>query len=103
MNTNKIVKTILTKRIDRFIKCIPNDWNDGYNTLMSRFLNLLFNYMDKYQQEKSGIINLFKLKFIYELKGEKVVNWSESISRAIEYIENNLTNDITIEDISNKF
>lgn len=29
------------------------------------------------------------------------MNWSESISRAIEYIENNLTNDITIEDISN--
>jgi len=29
------------------------------------------------------------------------VNWNESISKAIEYIENNLTNDITIEDISN--
>ena len=29
------------------------------------------------------------------------MNWSESISRAIEYIEKNLTNDITIEDISN--
>ena len=29
------------------------------------------------------------------------MNWCESISRAIEYIENNLTNDITIEDISN--
>lgn len=29
------------------------------------------------------------------------MNWSEAISRAIEYIENNLTNDITIEDISN--
>ncbi|MBP3708140.1 MAG: AraC family transcriptional regulator [Clostridia bacterium] len=29
------------------------------------------------------------------------MNWSESISRAIEYIENNLTNDITIEDIAN--
>lgn len=28
------------------------------------------------------------------------MNWSESISRAIEYIENNLTNDITIEGIS---
>lgn len=28
------------------------------------------------------------------------MNWCESISRAIEYIENNLTNDITIEDIS---
>lgn len=28
------------------------------------------------------------------------MNWSESISRAIEYIENNLTNDINIEDIS---
>ncbi len=21
----------LTKRIDRFMKCIPNDWNDGYD------------------------------------------------------------------------
>lgn len=29
------------------------------------------------------------------------MNWSESISRAIEYIENNLTNDITIENIAN--
>lgn len=29
------------------------------------------------------------------------MNWVESISRAIEYIENNLTNDITIEEISN--
>lgn len=29
------------------------------------------------------------------------MNWSESISRAIEYIENNLTKDITIEGISN--
>ena len=29
------------------------------------------------------------------------MNWCESISTAIEYIENNLTNDITIEDISN--
>lgn len=29
------------------------------------------------------------------------MNWSESISRAIEYIENNLTNGITMEDISN--
>lgn len=29
------------------------------------------------------------------------MNWSEVISRAIEYIENNLTNDITIEDIAN--
>lgn len=29
------------------------------------------------------------------------MNWSEAISRAIEYIENNLANDITIEDISN--
>lgn len=29
------------------------------------------------------------------------MNWSESISRAIEYIENNLTNDITIEGVSN--
>lgn len=29
------------------------------------------------------------------------MNWSESIVKAIEYIENNLTNDITIEDISN--
>lgn len=29
------------------------------------------------------------------------MNWSEVISRAIDYIENNLTNDITIEDISN--
>lgn len=29
------------------------------------------------------------------------MNWCESISRSIEYIENNLTNDITIEDISN--
>lgn len=29
------------------------------------------------------------------------MNWSEAISKAIEYIENNLTNDITIEDISN--
>lgn len=28
------------------------------------------------------------------------MNWSESISRAIEYIENNLTNDITIQDIA---
>lgn len=28
------------------------------------------------------------------------MNWSEAISRAIEYIENNLTNDITIQDIS---
>ena len=28
------------------------------------------------------------------------MNWSESISRAIEYIGNNLTNDITIEEIS---
>lgn len=28
------------------------------------------------------------------------MNWSESISRAIEYIENNLTNDITIVDIA---
>lgn len=28
------------------------------------------------------------------------MNWNESISRAIEYIENNLTNDITIEDIA---
>lgn len=28
------------------------------------------------------------------------MNWCESISRAIEYIENNLTNDITIEDIA---
>ena len=29
------------------------------------------------------------------------MNWSESISRAIEYIENNLTNDITTQDIAN--
>ena len=29
------------------------------------------------------------------------MNWSESISRAVEYIENNLTNDISIEDIAN--
>lgn len=29
------------------------------------------------------------------------MNWSESVSKAIEYIENNLTNDITIEDIAN--
>ncbi len=29
------------------------------------------------------------------------MNWSQSISRAIEYIENNLTNDISIEDIAN--
>lgn len=29
------------------------------------------------------------------------MNWSESISRAIEYIENNLTNDISMEDIAN--
>ena len=29
------------------------------------------------------------------------MNWCESISRAIEYIENNLTNDITVEDIAN--
>lgn len=29
------------------------------------------------------------------------MNWSESISRSIEYIENNLTNNITLEDISN--
>ena len=28
------------------------------------------------------------------------MNWSESISRAIEYIENNLTNDLKIEDIA---
>ena len=28
------------------------------------------------------------------------MNWSESISRAIEYVENNLTNDITIQDIA---
>lgn len=28
------------------------------------------------------------------------MNWSESISRAIEYIENNLTNDITVEKIA---
>lgn len=28
------------------------------------------------------------------------MNWSESISRAIEYIESNLTNDITIQDIA---
>ena len=29
------------------------------------------------------------------------MNWSESISRAIEYIENNLTNEITLENIAN--
>lgn len=29
------------------------------------------------------------------------MNWGESISRVIEYIENNLSNDITIEDIAN--
>lgn len=29
------------------------------------------------------------------------MNWCESISRAINYIENNLTNDITIQDIAN--
>ena len=29
------------------------------------------------------------------------MNWSESISRAIEYIEKNLTSDLTIEEISN--
>lgn len=29
------------------------------------------------------------------------MNWNESISRAIEYIENNLTNDITINDVAN--
>lgn len=29
------------------------------------------------------------------------MNWSESISRAIEYIESNLTNDITTQDIAN--
>ncbi len=29
------------------------------------------------------------------------MNWSESISRAIEYIENNLTNEITVQDIAN--
>lgn len=46
------------------------------------------------------MIKLFRLQFIYELKGVKIVNWSESISRAIEYIENNLTNDITIVDIA---
>lgn len=30
------------------------------------------------------------------------MNWSESISRAIEYIENNLTNDIRMEDIASQ-
>ena len=30
------------------------------------------------------------------------MNWCESISKAIEYIENNLTNDITVEDIAKK-
>ena len=30
------------------------------------------------------------------------MNWSESIKVAIDYIENNLTNDITINDISKK-
>lgn len=29
------------------------------------------------------------------------MNWSESISRAVEYIESNLTNDISMEDIAN--
>lgn len=29
------------------------------------------------------------------------MNWSESISRTIEYIENNLTNNITTQDIAN--
>lgn len=24
----------LTKRIDRFLKCIPNDWNDGYDNII---------------------------------------------------------------------
>ena len=24
----------LTKRIDRFMKCIPNDWNDGYDNVV---------------------------------------------------------------------
>ena len=24
----------LTKRIDRFMECIPKDWNDGYNNVM---------------------------------------------------------------------
>lgn len=24
----------LTKRIDRFLKCIPNDWNDGYDNVI---------------------------------------------------------------------
>ena len=24
----------LTKRIDRFLKCIPNDWNHGYNNVI---------------------------------------------------------------------
>ena len=28
------------------------------------------------------------------------MNWCESISKAIEYIENNLTNDITVEYIA---
>ncbi len=30
------------------------------------------------------------------------MNWSESIKAAIDYIEDNLTNDITINDISKK-
>jgi len=34
-------------------------------------------------------------------KEDKDMNWNESISRAIEYIENNLTNGISIENIAN--
>ena len=47
----------------------------------------------------SGKVKPFKVKYICERKGEKL-NWIESISRAIEYIENNLTNDLKMEDIA---
>jgi AraC family transcriptional regulator len=47
----------------------------------------------------SGKVKPFKVKYTYEQKGDNM-NWIESISRAIEYIESNLTNDLKIEDIA---
>ena len=31
---NDLKFLFLTKRIDRFLKCIPNDWNDGYDNVI---------------------------------------------------------------------
>ena len=33
MEARKILILFLTKRIERFMDCIPKDWNDGYDNV----------------------------------------------------------------------